>query len=126
MAILNSFKSAFMLIMGIKGAHRAAEVKFRVSYVTTKLGDVELMEMKIPWKYHYQYRLCRLSCMSQTIYLRIGVGHSGRHDCRWHNAHDEDIAWCRVLADYVVLPAHKVVEKLEGLGEFIATGLLDG
>ncbi|KAI0132629.1 zinc alcohol dehydrogenase [Xylariales sp. AK1849] len=102
------------------------QVMIRVSYAAINPGDIKLIAMKIPCR---RYTIAGMDFVGEVVQVgpsastspsdvRVGMTVAGTVPMMsfWRGV--------GVLADYVVLPAHAVVEKPEGLAESVTAGLL--
>ncbi|KAL7629440.1 zinc ion binding [Parahypoxylon ruwenzoriense] len=107
---------------------KTGEVTIRVSYAALNPGDIKLMSMKVLCKKNniagmdFVGEVVQVgpsaSTSSSSLEMCVGMVVSSTVPMMkvWSGI--------GVLADYVVLPAHAVVEKPEGLEESVAAGLL--
>lgn len=107
-------------------APKAGDVMIRVSYVALNPADYKLMEFRIPFRYPATPSIDMVGEIVQTgpgvseasTNVRIGMTVSGSVPTKLI------LRGVGVLAEYIVLPAHAVVEKPQGLQESVAAGLL--
>lgn len=102
---------------------KAGDVMIRVSYVALNPADYKLMEFRIPFRYPATPSIDMVGEIVQTgpgvsTDVRIGMTVSGSVPTKLI------LRGVGVLAEYIVLPAHAVVEKPQGLQESVAAGLL--
>lgn len=105
---------------------KAGEVMIRVSYVAINPADYKLMEIWIPFRYPATPSIDFVGEIVQTgsptsnspTDVRIGMTVAGSVPTMLI------LRGVGVLAEYIVLPAHAVVEKPRGLEEAVAAGLL--
>lgn len=110
----------------IPSAPKAGEVMIRVSYVAINPADYKLMEIWIPFRYPATPSIDFVGEIVQTgaptsnspTNVRIGMTVAGSVPTMLI------LRGVGVLAEYIVLPAHAVVEKPRNLQESVAAGLL--
>lgn len=107
---------------------KTGEVMIRVSYVALNPGDAKMIAMKIPFK---RNAIGGMDFVGEVVQVGPPAAAStSPSDIRVGMVVAGTVIVAKILrgvgalADYVVLPAHSVVEKPEGLPESIAAGPL--
>ncbi|EXJ77778.1 hypothetical protein A1O3_10007 [Capronia epimyces CBS 606.96] len=104
---------------------KAGEVMIRVSYVAINPADYKLMEFRIPFKnpaipaIDFVGDIVQVgpATSNSSTNVRVGMTVAGSTPTTYI------LRGMGVLAEYVVLPAHAVVEKPQALDEAVAAGL---
>lgn len=110
----------------VPSAPKAGEVMIRVSYVAINPADYKLMDHRIPFRYpatpsiDFVGEVVQAGNLSSSSSenVRVGMTVAGSVPTMLI------IRGVGVLAEYIVLPAHAVVEKPRHLQESVAAGLL--
>ena len=105
---------------------KTGEVMIRVSYAAINPGDLKMMAMKIPCKSN---TIPGMDFVGEVVQVGPSASKSPSDACvGMHVAGTVPMMniWrgLGVLAEYVVLAAHTVVEKPDGVEESVAAGLL--